>query len=192
MPPPPPFSSSLSLRRFGLCLFAGRMQRSIPCTARTYAAPVTFPSATYWENLPSLYIIDPRQKCLKLKHFPEDAVLAPPQAVEVLNFVDNTLPVKYEKTVRFTMSRAGIFQGFVLYITICTLCPDKEDITSWQRDTSSWPNMMVLFPATEVKVGDSIELHFSANVKEVLPRYTFSCRKNGGAIIASVQVPEGT
>jgi hypothetical protein len=116
--------------------------------------------------------------------------MAPPQRMEFLNFEDEDIPLTFQKTLTFSIAQAGVFQGFVLFITICTHDPHEEDITSWQRDSSSWPNMMVLMPPTNLKVGDEVELHFNADVTGVLPYYDFLCQKKDGTLIGSAQIPE--
>jgi amino acid adenylation domain-containing protein/non-ribosomal peptide synthase protein (TIGR01720 family) len=178
----------------------------IPRRCITRIAPVSLPdqlaNSLHLNKLPAAYVRQVFDKVghpfdlrICIKNFSEANLLSPPSIFEDLDFSGLVTP-ELEADVRFSVSRASILHGFLLWLN---LYPADGELLDSLNDSLSWLPVFfpVFYPGINVSAGDVIRARCARRTGEYgsMPDYAIKgvlTRRQGQPVTFSYTAPRCT
>lgn len=160
---------------------------SVPKAASTWITPVTLPPASYFEDLrrKTGSILLPPSSDPDFMRFPalrvSECALSDAQLLEELHFGapsqsagDVGFALQQSRQLHFRIMRAGKLAGLALHITVD--CGGGAPLVSSAEADSHWANTFVMATASDVDVGDTLEVDAHVDLRPEVPAYRLVAR----------------
>jgi len=175
---------------------------SVPKAASSWITPVTLPPASYFEDFrrkTGSILLLPSSDA-GLMRFPalqvSECALSDAQPLEELHFgapsqsaAEASCALQQSRHLRFRIMRAGKLAGLALHITVD--CGGGAPLVSSAEADSHWANTFVMATASDVDVGDTLEVDADVDLGPEVPAYRLVARlqRQGSSLTLDV-VPE--